>query len=217
MNRQDDGRPLRYSYETFHSEAQPSADALDANRHIRRIGWQGGTMNIFISWSGELSKAVAELLKIWLKDVIQVAEPWISSQDISPGATWFAKINEQLKESPIGIFCVTQDNKTKPWLLFEAGALAKGMPSNLVCTLLIDLDAADVELGFQFLNRGNDPNFKFYFYDGNGSEIAINNIYDRQTVYLDELSRFGLKLVCGESYGIDETASLLVVIEGWTK
>jgi hypothetical protein len=102
-------------------------------------------MKVFISWSGERSRKVAELLDDWLQCVIQAAEPWMSSKDIDRGALWFTEISDQLAGTGIGIICLTQENKVKPWILFESGALAKGISSNRVCTLLIDLKPTDVE------------------------------------------------------------------------
>src|SRR5882672_5473884 len=102
-------------------------------------------MKVFISWSGARSKAVAELLKIWIKSVLQATDPWISTKDIDRGSIWFAEIYGRLAESPMGIFCLTAENKNAPWILFEAGALAKGAPENRVYTLLIDLRPADIE------------------------------------------------------------------------
>jgi len=102
-------------------------------------------MKVFISWSGNRSKAVAEILADWIKCVIQATRPWISTRDIDRGALWFSEINDQLKDTSVGIICLTQENVNRPWILFEAGALAKGLSSNRVCTLLVDLKAADVE------------------------------------------------------------------------
>ena len=102
-------------------------------------------MKVFLSWSGERSKAVAELLNNWLCCVIQAARPWISTRDIDRGALWFSEINEQLQDTSIGIICLTQENKNKPWILFEAGALTKGLSTSRVCTFLIDLESQDVE------------------------------------------------------------------------
>lgn len=45
----------------------------------------------------------------------------------------------------IGIVCLTKENRDKPWILFEAGALAKGLSSNRVCTFLVDLRPTDLE------------------------------------------------------------------------
>lgn len=102
-------------------------------------------MKVFLSWSGTRSKLVAELLSDWLRCVIQAVRPWISSRDIERGALWFGQISEKLSETGIGIVCLTAENKGKPWILFEAGALAKGLTRNHVCTLLIDLLPTDVE------------------------------------------------------------------------
>jgi hypothetical protein len=102
-------------------------------------------MNVFISWSGERSKRVAELLDEWLKCVIQAIDPWMSSKDIDRGALWFTEISGQLANTSIGIVCLTKENKNKPWILFESGALAKGISSNRVLTLLIDLAPSDLE------------------------------------------------------------------------
>lgn len=39
-------------------------------------------MQVFISWSGDQSKAVAELLNDWIPCVTQAVKPWISSADL---------------------------------------------------------------------------------------------------------------------------------------
>lgn len=101
-------------------------------------------MKVFLSWSGDRSKAVAELLDEWIQCVIQAVDPWMSSKDIDRGSLWFSEITDQLQNTSIGIICLTQDNKNKPWILFEAGALAKGLSSSRVCTFLIDLEPSDV-------------------------------------------------------------------------
>ena len=89
-------------------------------------------MRVFLSWSGERSRRVAELLDDWLQCVIQAADPWMSSKDIDRGALWFSEITDQLANTAIGVVCLTKENKNKPWILFESGALAKGISSNRV-------------------------------------------------------------------------------------
>lgn len=102
-------------------------------------------MDIFISWSGDRSHQVAKLLDHWIKLVLQASRPWISSSNIERGARWNEVIGEQLNKSSIGVLCLTQDNKEKPWILFEAGALAKALDNARVCPLLIDLEPLDVQ------------------------------------------------------------------------
>ncbi|MFT8334705.1 MAG: hypothetical protein ABF628_00855 [Acetobacter orientalis] len=101
-------------------------------------------MQVFLSWSGPRSQKVAQLLSDWLPKVIQSMEPWISTRDIQKGSLWSEIIGDQLQGMTTGIICLTNENKERPWILFEAGALAKGLSSNRVCTLLIDLEPADI-------------------------------------------------------------------------
>jgi hypothetical protein len=71
---------------------------------------------------------------------------------------------------------------------------------------------------FQFQNARQDPGkYAFYCLDGKGTQSRIENIYERQDIFLDSQSRFGLKLVSDQTYRIDEVASLLVGVETWTK
>src|SRR5690606_36300357 len=101
-------------------------------------------MRVFLRWSGDRSKQVAELLDTWLKCTIKSLQPWISTRGIGSGELWFPAINKELAETSIGIVCLTKENLNAPWILFEAGALAKGLTSNRVITLLIDLEVADI-------------------------------------------------------------------------
>lgn len=116
-------------------------------------------MKVFLSWSGEQSKKVAQLLNDWLPRVIQSLEPWISTQDIQKGSLWSEVIGDQLQGMTTGIICLTMENKERPWILFEAGALAKGLTTNRVCTLLIDLEPADITPPLSQFNHTN-PSMK---------------------------------------------------------
>ncbi len=88
---------------------------------------------------------VAELLESWLQCVIQTIKPWMSSKETDRGSSWFSEIDNKLQETSIGIICLTQDNREKPWLLFQTGALAKWLGTNRVYTFLTDLDPKDIE------------------------------------------------------------------------
>jgi hypothetical protein len=101
-------------------------------------------MKIFISWSGTRSHAVAEALRDWLPCVITSIQPWISSADIEKGAQWSSEIATALKESQVGIICLTPENLNAPWLLFESGALSKSIEATRVCTYLYEMTATGV-------------------------------------------------------------------------
>jgi hypothetical protein len=54
-------------------------------------------MNIFISWSGPRSGAVAEALKKWLPKIVNAFKPWLSSADIDKGTRWSSDIATRLQ------------------------------------------------------------------------------------------------------------------------
>ncbi|MEO7325364.1 MAG: toll/interleukin-1 receptor domain-containing protein [Dokdonella sp.] len=95
-------------------------------------------MDVFLSWSGTQSKAVASALRTWLPDVMQWVKPWMSAEDINAGSRWSNEIEGRLRESKFGIICLTATNQTAPWILFEAGAIAKSIADqSFICPLLI--------------------------------------------------------------------------------
>lgn len=105
-------------------------------------------MKIFLSWSGELSKAVAERLQPWLRAVIQGLNTFISSQDINKGSLWLPKLLEELEKSSHGIICLTKENINSKWLYFEAGALFKSLNESKIYTLLINISPLEIGLPF---------------------------------------------------------------------
>jgi len=54
-------------------------------------------------------------------------------------------IGDKLKEITVGILCLTRNNIDAPWILFEAGALSKGLTKSRVCPLLIDLSHQELK------------------------------------------------------------------------
>ena len=96
------------------------------------------TKNVFISWSGERSKHAAEALREWLPIVLQAAKPWISSSDIDKGSRGLDEVGKALEGMKIGIICLTPENLTAEWILYEAGALSKTLDTKTrVCTYLL--------------------------------------------------------------------------------
>ena len=99
-------------------------------------------VKVFLSWSGEgsASHVVARGLAEWIPNVIQAAEPFLSSNDIAPGERWNDVLGRELDDSGFGILCLTKESLKSSWVTFEAGALAGGYKSaSRVCPYLIDL------------------------------------------------------------------------------
>jgi hypothetical protein len=95
-------------------------------------------MRIFTSWSGDRSKSAALGLKSLLQDLFEEAVQVFVSDHISPGEAWARRISTELDQSEFGILCMTQENFQSPWLLFEAGAIAKKFETSRVVPYLID-------------------------------------------------------------------------------
>ena len=80
-------------------------------------------MKIFLSWSGKVSQEVATVLRKWLPYMLHTAKPFVSSS-IRKGDRWEVDLSSELKGADVGIVCVTPFNIQRPWMNFEAGALA---------------------------------------------------------------------------------------------
>lgn len=101
-------------------------------------------MKVFVSWSGSASQRVATALHAWLTDMFHEVDPWMSDQDITAGSRWHSALNSELEVSKFGILCLTDENLKSPWLLFEAGCLARDLAAARVVPYLFGLTAANV-------------------------------------------------------------------------
>lgn len=143
-------------------------------------------MKVFISWSGERSKKVAQALSTWIKQLIQATDPWISP-DIEKGARWSDDLGSRLDESRYGIVCLTVENLSSEWILFESGALSKTKDAR-VCTFLLDLAPADVKppLG-QFQATVFDKEDIRKLVHGINTKVKEQKLNNLQDTALDEL------------------------------
>jgi hypothetical protein len=102
-------------------------------------------VSVFISWSGEdsASRRVAEVFKKYIPKIIQGTSCYVSTQT-EAGQVWVDTLFKELEGKNVGLLCVTRENYDKPWVNFEAGALAKNYTTARVCPILIDLQPADI-------------------------------------------------------------------------
>ena len=101
-------------------------------------------MKLFLSWSGELSKNYATIIKVFLENCIQSLEVFLSTEDIQKGENWISKVSNELQNTGFGIICLTSENVNAPWLHFEAGSLYKSLESR-VATLAINIPISDIQ------------------------------------------------------------------------
>ena len=96
-------------------------------------------MKIFLSWSKDLSRDVAQYVAEWLPSVIQeCSDPFISS-DIDKGEPWFETITSSLVSTDLGLVFITPENQDSAWLNFEAGAMINKFGKSGVCPVLVGL------------------------------------------------------------------------------
>jgi len=100
---------------------------------------------VFISWSGDYSRQVAAAIKKWLPRVLQSVEVYFSDTDIEVGSTWYNEIIDALERSDAGLIILTPENITRQWIMFEAGALARGVSKERVCPILFGIKKSAVK------------------------------------------------------------------------
>lgn len=101
-------------------------------------------MKVFISHAMPRATHLAEAFAPFLRRVVQGAEPWVSSTGIDKGRLFRAEIQASLDGAFAGVVCLTPENRSERWLLYEAGALSV-KNQNQVWTLLLELEYTDVE------------------------------------------------------------------------
>lgn len=102
-------------------------------------------MDIFLSWSGDQSKAIAEKFKSFLSKTIQQANPYISSQNIDLGSIWSRSLMKEATQRKFGLIFITSENKSSPWIHYEAGCLMKDLDEDRVVPILFGIKKGDVK------------------------------------------------------------------------
>jgi len=107
----------------------------------------GDRVELFVSWSGEKSRAIAEVLRAWIPCVLQGVHPFVSSQDIEAGSRWGVDVASRLDSADFGLVVITRENMSAAWINFEAGALSRtvGESTAKVAVLLTDIDREDLK------------------------------------------------------------------------
>lgn len=80
-----------------------------------------------------------------MPSVIQAIKPYFSPSDIEKGAQWSKEISQQLEKTDVGLIILTRSNLNAPWVMFEAGSLAKKLEKARVCPILIGVDEAEIK------------------------------------------------------------------------
>lgn len=101
-------------------------------------------MRAFISWSGNNSRAIATVLRHNLGLAFPSVEFWMTAEDIPPGTEWFAALGNALSTARLSIVCLTPQNLSSQWILFESGAVSRALGRNAVIPFLYELSPSDL-------------------------------------------------------------------------
>lgn len=99
---------------------------------------------LFISWSGRASYALAGVVHDWLPTVLPGVKPWLSSKDLTKGKRWDTELGDSLARTSYCIVCVTPGAAREPWINFEAGAVSKVVEESYVSPLLWHVSIEDL-------------------------------------------------------------------------
>lgn len=135
-------------------------------------------MNVFISWSGDRSKKLSEALSEFLPRTLQGIKVWMSHENIQAGSRWGEGLNQQLEESRFGVLCLTPENFNAPWILFEAGSLAKNVSGSRVVPYLLGLASSDID--------GPLAEFQVVDADENGTKKLVQSLNSALESPIDE-------------------------------
>lgn len=94
---------------------------------------------VFLSWSGEQSKKIADAFSDLFKSVFEpTIKSFMSSRDIGAGDRSIGKLFKMLEKCNYGVCFINAENARAPWIQFEAGALSKIVDDSQVMVLLLD-------------------------------------------------------------------------------
>lgn len=110
---------------------------------MNRLG--GNQVKIFLSWSGEQSRQLADAFANWLPNVLQHVEPYISSKNIGLGERALDNIKSELENSSFGIVFVTKENIKAPWINYEAGAISNSLGIKRIIPVMYDCDLIELD------------------------------------------------------------------------
>ena len=101
---------------------------------------------VFFSWSGSKSKAIALKFKDLFGSVFTPSiNSFMSTKDIGAGKRSIDELFSALERCNYGVSFVDTENAKEPWIQFEAGALSKIIDVSQVMVLILDDNMRSLE------------------------------------------------------------------------
>lgn len=142
-------------------------------------------MNIFLSWSGKKSYLVAKAFETFLPYIFNGLDFYFSAS-MDKGVKWEPALDNALDKAEFGILCVTKENLSAPWLMYEAGALCKTAGAGFVTPFLLDIGPSEL--------TGPLTQFQLTVFEKEDLKRLISRIDQRQP----EKERIGNKILPGQ-------------------
>ena len=121
--------------------------------------------HVFISWSGDRDREIAECLKLFLEDCVDV-ECFVSSKCIkSCDSGWKESIQAAIKKADYGIVLISKKTLHAPWLYYEGGALEGRLNFENVTIMAIDCEKNEVipPFSLRHIRKFNKEDFELFF------------------------------------------------------
>lgn len=169
-------------------------------------------MRVFISYSGPRGTKIAESLKYALDGVFPNVDVFCASERLH-GKRWREGLRDALAASDFGIAVLTPDSHSAPWILFESGALTKGL-GEAFFPIRYGLEPKDLPRPLEEFHGLNGHDFDEIFEfvrdihaalnqrepgSDNRSETRLREDFDRQWVDLQRHVDEALSLPLGSS------------------
>lgn len=107
--------------------------------------------NVFLTWGGQRSKAVAAVFNDMLPCFIHSVRPFFSDDHIGAGERWRQVLADELANQLTCITFITGDAHNRPWVNYEAGAISRDVDKSRVVPLFFDVHPADLDSGHPLL------------------------------------------------------------------
>jgi hypothetical protein len=98
---------------------------------------------VFLSWSGETSRLLANALADGMRTVSDRLEPWLS-EGLEPGVEWASTLVPHIRKARLAVLCLTHRNVGASWIAFETGAYYSSRLRKGVIPFLLDFPPGDL-------------------------------------------------------------------------
>jgi hypothetical protein len=149
-------------------------------------------MDVFICWSKETGKKIAEALETWIPKVIKAVNIPFSDKEMHPDRLWLKKHQKEFASTDFGIICLTPDNLglDDKWIGVKSGAIytAPGGVKDHTVVYLHEIEPSEIQEGVyaQFLRVKDDKSGTFKLLE------TINEaVREKGQEYLDDENLYG--------------------------